>query len=206
MKKCLLDQQLCASKFPDNFRLFEELLSTKTIGGGLLQTIQGDYEHSAMHTLNRGMNFSCSTKDACIPPLKELVLNPIEVTNLQAFYRFLYPNENVIFLNNFVLQSTQASFRSNSYGSRGCQNERSSVFVAYWPSNVDVEFTSETVTLPLSVGEIQFFISHRVKFSSRSDVNHVFAYVHCFCKHTFYNWFGSSAIVCTHTCEKHRLW
>ena len=71
------------------------------------------------------------------------------------------------------------------YGSKGCQNERSSVFVAYWPSNGNVHLINRVVTLPLSIGEIQFFVGHTVKFDdSSNNVHHVFAYVHWFCKHS----------------------
>ena len=69
--------------------------------------------------------------------------------------------------------------------------ESNTVVTAYWPSCSHMQH-AEGRNFSLSVGQIQFFIKH----NSGVRGDHIFACIHWYKKHSNYDYYGSSCIVC----------
>ena len=82
------------------------------------------------------------------------------------------------------------------FGSRVASRDGNIVVNAYWPSNSTVINTDRCFTL--CIGEIQYFVKYFVSFlDEQGTKKHLFAYVHRFKRHENFDWFGSSAVVCS---------
>lgn len=77
--------------------------------------------------------------------------------------------------------------------------DNNTVISARWPT------TSQELqgNFAVAISRIQFFIQHKLLNSGGNNKEHLFAYVHWQKKHPQYDWFGSSAIVCSLHKEDH---
>ena len=202
MRKCLILQELHSQPFPEEGQCFKSLLMQHAPlnGGGILMSMKEEDIHgleklSAPH-LNEYLDFTVIDRVKCLPPVKLIVLNSDQVASLQTTYKLLYPKKEFNTWQRFAKQSSRISISEEVFGSRVASRDSNIVVNAYWPSNSTMINTNRCFTL--SIGEIQYFVKHFVSFvDEQGTKEHLFAYVHWFKRHENFDWFGSSAMVCS---------
>ena len=203
MKKCLMLQELHNHTFPSEGETFQSILSghLPSISGSLLTSMASDREWSKLlvfsaPVLEKELSFVVGDNEKCIPPIKQAVLDSDKVKLLEGMYKFIYPEAVFLSINRFVKQSSRASLFNEVFGSNSMSRENGTVISAYWPVNDESSWLRDTA-LPLSVGQIQFFIKHELVLHNESKKqDHILAYVRWYKKkHSHSNWFGSSAVV-----------
>lgn len=147
--------------------------------------------------LEEGVDFTINDNIKCLTPLKKKVLNEHMMAMLLHVYTLIYPTLSIPPISQFIYQSSRAFLAGEVLGSTCRSRENNVVICAFWPTNAVSDFP-RTVALPLSIGRIQYFFKHKLKTAESSTFKeHIFAYVYWYKKHREYNWFGSSAIICT---------
>ena len=81
--------------------------------------------------------------------------------------------------------SYRASVGDEVFGSKAVSRDNNVVISAFWPSNDD-SLVSPGASLPLSIGQMQYFVQHKIV----CQANDVFGYVRWYKKHEKFNWFG----------------
>uniref|UniRef100_A0A1X7V2A2 Uncharacterized protein n=1 Tax=Amphimedon queenslandica TaxID=400682 RepID=A0A1X7V2A2_AMPQE len=119
MKKCLMLQELHTQSFPSGGKFLENIIvdHLPLASGGLLSTVAGDdmlqYIHVSAPVLQDSLRFevSHSDKEKLLPPLKQIVLDTIQVGYLQNTYSLLYPSSAFHSFARFAKQSSRACFK-----------------------------------------------------------------------------------------------
>lgn len=211
MKKCLILQELHSQAFPKEGHCFESLIlqQSSSLHGGLLMSMtEGDVNELAKLSaplLSEELDFSTKGCEKCLPPITQVVLDNEQCSLLKKSYELLYPRLEINTLQRFVKKSARVSFGEEVFGSKKASRDSNITVSAYWPTFSEATNSDRNFSC-LSIGEIQYFISHKVTFSGNQVKNeHIFAYVHWYKKHEHHNWFGSSAVVCHPWAENESL-
>ena len=199
MKKCLILQELHSKKFPSEGECFRSLLEKHSLAptGSLMMSMKEnviDVINLATASINEGLNFSMTGYEKILPPVKNIVLTSDMVASLQLTYKLIYPGIEVQQLQRFAKKLSRVAFVGEVFGSMAASRDNNTVISARWPTTSQ-ELLEGTFTE--SIGRIQFFIQHKILNSDGNNKEHLFAYVHWQKKHPQYDWFGSSAIVCS---------
>lgn len=205
MKKCLSAQELYCQAFPDEGLIFRNLLNQHKSCGGLSVSMSGDDVNRMLSltsdAVKKNQSFEPTSNERCLPPIRLVTLNKDMAKMLHNVYHLLYepvpPFEHMSW---FVRQASRVVIGEDLYNSACTSRENSTVVSAYWPSS-ESEHQTSAQSMPLSIGHIQHFIKHDFSALQVTDQAHIFAVVLWFKRHVHYNWFGSSAIVCSSETE-----
>ena len=194
MKKCLILQELHSKGFPSEGKCF--------LTGGLMMSMKENVigiMNLATASMDEGLNFSMTGYEKVLPPFKNIVLTSDMVASLQLMYKLIYPGIEIQQLQRFAKQLSRVAFVGEVFGSMAASRDNNTVISARWPT------TSQELqgNFAVAIGRIQFFIQHKLLNSGGNNKEHLFAYVHWQKKHPQYDWFGSSAIVCSLHKEDH---
>ena len=199
MKKCILDQSLRSHKSLDESP-FQSLLSKKEQTGGCLLSASPDVVSStgklSSPKISLGLLVTTGL-EKLIPPKREKVLECHLSKQLQELYTVLYPHHTIEHFSQFYRSSSRASFCDQVLGSVQFASERSSVVAAYWPVVADTTIEHHD-TLPLSIGQVQFYIEHAVTLKENTQIIkelHYFAYVNWYMRHDQWDSYGSNCII-----------
>jgi hypothetical protein len=201
MKKCLILQELYSQEFPQEDQSFKAIIEDilPQVSGSLAMYLHvTDIVHLARFSkplLDEDLDFSTNKYEKCLPPLKHIIFDSNIFASIQFTYQILYPAvcTNLQNLPRFARKSSRATLAGDVYGSRLTSRDGNIVICAYWPT-CSSEFNGQC--FQLSVGEIQYFIQHKLPVAQDDIKDHIFAYVHWFEKHEQHDYFGSSAVVC----------
>ena len=201
MKKCIIHQEVCTQQFPKEHETLFNLLNhrAKENSGGYSLSLSAEslkeLQQLSSPFWTPGMWF-LTNEEMFIPPVKEKVFDVVQVENLQQLYSILYPNRAIKHFSHFYKFCSRASIAGEVFGSVKSFGEKSSVISAYWPSTGN-ELCNR---LSLSLGQVQFYIKHRIIFTDQLQVDEAleftFAYVHWYIQHEHWDWFGSNCFVC----------
>lgn len=197
MRKFLREQAVRVIPFPDNTNEYQDMLAKHSSKGSVKET-ENAAETLAIMKLATCNQFHSSSyivsKDMSdvkiVPPTYNKVLSSCDTIYLQTVYQQLYPHKTITFMSRFYCRCKRIVLGDEVIASANKQ----AVIMAYWPStgcslsNIDYS--------KCCVGIVQYFLKHKVSFTSdKKTVEHIFCYVHWKQNHTFYNWFGQSAVV-----------
>ena len=197
MRKCLILQELHSQTFPDEGEVFKGILCEHStcFTGGLMMMSDVDMLEIAKFSapvLYCNLDFTVTKNERCLPPLKHIVLDNEKTAELEHMYNLLYPELLVNNICRFAKQSSRVSFANEVYGSTCTSRGNNIIVFAYWSNSAQ----GEDHPLPLSVGQIQFFIKHILTTTQQVKKEHILAYICWYRNHQHYDWFGSSAVVC----------
>ena len=199
MKKCLTLQELQSETFPEEGEPFRDILiqHTSSASGSVLMSMSTDllnFIALSAPIFEKGLNFTTSIHEKCLPPLKDIILSSDQASMLECLYKFLYPDIQLSSLSRFAKMSYRASVYDEVFGSKAMSRDNNIVISAFWPSS-DNFLVSPGVSLPHSIGQIQYFVQHKMISQADGEMEHIFGYVKWYKKHEQFNWFGYSATV-----------
>ena len=130
-----------------------------------------------------------------LPPFFRGVLTTTEIQHLQAIYNYVYPNINIVYFSSFyeVVKKCEVA---GEYFTSCSMTERTSVIMAYWPT----ESYNETPERELQAGYIKRFIKHTIKLAGNdtpTQKTHVFCQIEWCMKHFKKDWYGASTTIYT---------
>ena len=154
-----------------------------------------------------GISFFQSNKAVVmLPPLHEDTFCAELLSNLESFYKIIYPHYIIEHISQFFVRCGRVTLCNQLIGSSmnsRCSNS-SSVIGAYWPTfRADVQAPSTDYSAKLKIGIIQYFFKHQIVASTpdkyKQEYEHKLAYVKWYQKHLHEDWYGTSAVVCSNT-------
>ena len=200
MKKCILDQSLrshnCLDESP-----FHNLLPKREQTGGCLLSASPDIVSSIAMLSSPKISLGVPVTtglEKLIPPIKEKVLECHLSDQLKELYTMLYPHHTIEHFSQFYRCSNRASFCDQVLGSFQFASERSSIVAAYWPVVANTIINHHNI-LPLSIGQVQFYIEHAVTLRDYQTIAkkelHYFAFVNWYMRHNHWDSYGSNCII-----------
>ena len=164
MKKCLLLQELHSKSFPTEGKAFQNILlqNSHCLTGGMMMSMHQDALDAmrlSMPTLQKGSDFTLSANEKCLPPLKSLILTTEMVDSLKLTYKLLYPDFETTNLQRFAKKVSRVLCAGEILGSAAASRDNNTIICAYWPSSSLNLENHLGHNFPLSIGQIQFFLS-----------------------------------------------
>ena len=209
MRKFVYAQNLQGAKSKANLSILTAIKQQKIVSShGEDETYFNTLNLSTM-PLNDIQFFQSNKVIVMLPPFHEDTFCTEYLSNLESFYKMIYPNYTFEHISQFFVHCGRVTLCNQLIGSAlnsRCSNS-SSVIGAYWPTfRHDVQAPSTDYNIKLRIGAIQYFFKHRVVASMPGkDIQHYehkLAYVKWYQKHAHEDWYGSSAVVCNNTNDR----
>ena len=210
MKKCLILQELHTQAFRKEGNCFESLIlqQSSSLNGRLLMSMtEGDVNELAKLSaplLSEELDFSTKGHEKCLPPITQVVLDNEQCSLLKISYELLYPRLEINTLQRFVKKSARVSF--GGVWLKKASRDSNITVSAYWPTFSEATNSDRNFSC-LSIGEIQYFISHKVTFSGNQVKNeHNYLHMYTGIKDMSATTGSDHRLLCAIHGQKKRVW